>query len=94
MLNGETPNIKFIVFGLTQPGLEPMFYQNRDMHANHYTTDAILLVLKILYITYKSNFHPYVHIMHLKFILSLFVQMFNSDKYHPETESEIPFFLS
>jgi hypothetical protein len=85
MLNGETPNIKFIVFGLTQPGLEHMFYQNRGMHANHYTTDAIQLVL---------NFHPYVHMMHLKFILSLFVQMFNSDKYHPETESEIPFFLS
>jgi hypothetical protein len=31
--------IFFIVFGLTQPGLEPTIYRTREEHSNHYTTD-------------------------------------------------------
>jgi hypothetical protein len=33
MLNGEATNAIFIVFGLTQPGLEQMIYRTRDEHA-------------------------------------------------------------
>jgi hypothetical protein len=36
-------NTIFIVFGLTQPGLEStMFYRTRGEHANHYATDAVI----------------------------------------------------
>jgi hypothetical protein len=39
--SGEATNTNFIVFGLTQPGLEPTIYRTRDEHANHYTTDVV-----------------------------------------------------
>jgi hypothetical protein len=39
VLSGEAANINVIVFALTQPGLEPTLYHDKD--ANHYTTDAI-----------------------------------------------------
>ena len=42
MLSGEATNTNFIVFGFTQLGLEPTIYRNRDDHANHYTTEAVL----------------------------------------------------
>jgi hypothetical protein len=35
MLNGEATNTNFIVFGLT--------YRTRGEHANHYTTDAVVI---------------------------------------------------
>ena len=41
MLSGEAINTNFIVFGLTQPGLEPTIYRTRDEHANHYATDVV-----------------------------------------------------
>jgi hypothetical protein len=41
MLSGEATYTNFIVFGLTQPGLEPTIYRTRGEHANHYTTDAV-----------------------------------------------------
>jgi hypothetical protein len=44
VLSAETTNTNFIVFGLTQPGLEPMIYHTQGEHANHYTTDAVFLV--------------------------------------------------
>jgi hypothetical protein len=34
-------NTNFIVFGLTQSGLEPTIYRTRGERANHYTTDAV-----------------------------------------------------
>jgi len=37
----ENTNLKFIVFGLTRPGLDASIYHNRSEHANHYTTDAV-----------------------------------------------------
>ena len=37
VLSGEAANTNFIVFGLTQPGLEPTIYHTRGMHANRYT---------------------------------------------------------
>ena len=44
LLSVEAPNTNVIVLGLTRPGLEPMIYRTRGEHANHYTTDAVLLV--------------------------------------------------
>ena len=46
MLSGKATNTYLIVFGLTQPGLEPMIYHTRGEHANHYTTDAVHLLVK------------------------------------------------
>jgi hypothetical protein len=37
ILSGEATNTNFIVFDLTQLGLEPMIYRTRGKHANHYT---------------------------------------------------------
>ena len=34
--------LDFIVFGLTQPGLEHTIYHIRGEHANQYATDAVL----------------------------------------------------
>ena len=42
VLSGEATNTNFIVFGLTQPGLEPTIYRTRGEHANHYATDVVL----------------------------------------------------
>ena len=41
MLIGEATNTNFIIFGLTQTGLEPTIYRTRNEHTNHYATDAI-----------------------------------------------------
>jgi hypothetical protein len=30
-----------MVFGFTQPGLEPPIYRTRGEHSNHYATDEI-----------------------------------------------------
>jgi hypothetical protein len=35
----------FIVFVLTWPGLEPTIYPIWGEHANHYTTDAVLIIV-------------------------------------------------
>jgi hypothetical protein len=45
MLSGETTNTNFIVFGLTQPGLEPTIYCTQGEHANQYATNAINVLL-------------------------------------------------
>jgi hypothetical protein len=42
MLSGEATNTNFIVFGLTQPGIEPMIYCTRGKYANHYATEVVL----------------------------------------------------
>ena len=44
MLSVESTNTKFIVFGLTRPGLKPTIYRTRGEHSNHYATDAVLLI--------------------------------------------------
>jgi hypothetical protein len=36
----EAANISFIVFGLSQPGLQPNIYHTWRQHANHYTIDV------------------------------------------------------
>ena len=41
MLSGEATNTNFIVFDLTQPGLEPMIYHIQGEHAYYYTTDTV-----------------------------------------------------
>ena len=45
MLNVEATNTNLIVFDLTQSELEPTIYRNRGEHDNHYTTDAVPIVL-------------------------------------------------
>jgi hypothetical protein len=44
---GEAGTINFIIFVLTQPGLEPKIYRTWGEHANHYTTT----ILNWLYMT-------------------------------------------
>ena len=34
----------YIVFGMTQPGLEPTIYRTRGEHSNHYATDAVRII--------------------------------------------------
>ena len=41
VLNEEAKNTNFIVFGLSQPRLEPTIYRTRCEHANQHTTDAV-----------------------------------------------------
>ena len=41
MHSGEEAITNFIIFSLTQIGLEAMIYRTRGKHANHYTTDAV-----------------------------------------------------
>jgi hypothetical protein len=41
VLSGEAINTNFLVFGLTQPELEPMIYPTWVKHANYYITDEI-----------------------------------------------------
>ena len=44
MLSGEGTNTNFIVFDLTQSGLEPNIYRTQGKHANHYITDAVVVI--------------------------------------------------
>jgi hypothetical protein len=53
MLSGEATNTNFIVFGLTQPGLEPTIYHTRGEHARHYATDVVSIHLKFCMYQYK-----------------------------------------
>jgi hypothetical protein len=41
MHSGEETIANFIVFSLTQIGLEAMTYRTRGKHLNHYTTNAV-----------------------------------------------------
>ena len=41
MLSGEATIANFVVFGLTQPGLELTIYSTRGEYANHYGTDVV-----------------------------------------------------
>ena len=45
ILSEEATHTNFIVFGLTRPEHEPTIYRTRGEHANHYTTDAVCLLL-------------------------------------------------
>jgi hypothetical protein len=42
MLSGEATNTYFLVFGLTQSGLEPMIYRTGGQHSNHNTTNVAI----------------------------------------------------
>ena len=42
--SGEATITNFIVLGLTRTELEPTIYRTRGEHANHYATDAVLLI--------------------------------------------------
>jgi hypothetical protein len=44
MLIGEATHTNAIVLGLTRPVLERTIYRTRGEHANHYATDAGLLI--------------------------------------------------
>jgi hypothetical protein len=37
--------LNFIVFGLTRSELEPTIYRTQGEHANHYTTDSVIMDL-------------------------------------------------
>ena len=43
VLSGDPTHTNCIVFGLTRSGLEPTIYHTRGEHANHYTTDVVLV---------------------------------------------------
>ena len=43
----EAADTNFIVFGFTQPRLEPTFHRTRGEHANYYSTDAVKVALMI-----------------------------------------------
>jgi hypothetical protein len=45
VLSREATNTNFIVFGSTQPGLEPTIYRTRGGYVDHYATDAFFLHL-------------------------------------------------
>jgi hypothetical protein len=44
MLSGEATNTNIVVFGLIRPVFEPTIYRTRGEHANHYTTDAVMVI--------------------------------------------------
>jgi hypothetical protein len=48
MLSEEATNTNFIVFGLTQPVLEPTIYRTQGEHDNHYATDAVHSIVLVL----------------------------------------------
>ena len=54
MHSGEATNTNFIVFGLTQLGLEPMTYRTRYEHANLYTTDTVKTDIRLIQ-TFDEN---------------------------------------
>jgi hypothetical protein len=59
MLSGEATNINYIVFGLTQSGLE------HTTGANHYTTDAVVFFLSYKESS-KANLNDILNISYVK----------------------------
>jgi hypothetical protein len=55
VLRGEATNINFIVFGLTQSGLEPTNYCTQGEHAHHYATDAVIEKTLLLFSEVSIN---------------------------------------
>ena len=49
VLNGEATNTNVIVLGLTRSGLEPTIYRTRGEHANHYTINAVQIIIDTRY---------------------------------------------
>jgi hypothetical protein len=45
----------FIVFGLTQPGVEPTMYRTRGEHANHYYNKNVPVKLVVKYVCCKIS---------------------------------------
>jgi hypothetical protein len=43
--SGGATNTIFIVFDLTRPGMELVIYRTQGEHANHYTMDAVKVLL-------------------------------------------------
>jgi hypothetical protein len=43
--SGGATNTIFIVFDLTRPGMELVIYRTQCEHANHYTIDAVKVLL-------------------------------------------------
>jgi hypothetical protein len=64
MLSGEATNINYIVFGLTQSGLEHTTGA-RGEHANHYTTDAVVFFLSYKESS-KANLNDILNISYVK----------------------------
>jgi len=52
VLSGEAAHTKFIIFGLTQPGLEPTIYRTRGDHTNYYTTNVVCVQY------FQSSYYP------------------------------------
>jgi hypothetical protein len=46
MLRADKQQIPILVFGSTWSGLEPTIYCAWDEHANHYTTNAVQMVIR------------------------------------------------
>jgi hypothetical protein len=53
VLSGEATNTNFIVLCLTRSGLEPTIYRTRGEHANHYTINAVQIIIDTSYIVCK-----------------------------------------
>ena len=56
--SGEVTNTYFIVFGLTRSRLEPTIYRTWGEHANHYTTNAVIIFSYIPYIQTQCYLRP------------------------------------
>ena len=66
MLSGEATHTNYIVFSLTQSGIEPTIYRTRGEHASHYATDdrGLLPTRKLLnqgflLVKLKSSFRKF-----------------------------------
>jgi hypothetical protein len=44
--SGKATNLNLIVFRLTRSGPEPTIYRIRGEHTNHYTTDAVSVIVQ------------------------------------------------
>ena len=54
LLIGEAANTNFIFYGLTWPWIESTIFHTLGEHTNHYTTDAVHILLKCLYLAVKK----------------------------------------
>jgi hypothetical protein len=56
VFSGKATKTNFIDLGLTQLGLKPMISSTQGKHTNHYTIDAICLILRF-YLSTKAEFN-------------------------------------
>jgi hypothetical protein len=73
VLTGVSENAILFASGLTRPGLEPIIYNTRGEHDDHYTNDVVNRLIKVhsSFLYFKLSYLSFVFYLNLLLLLHL-----------------------